>query len=203
MLIETTEATDGQEGMDVEGNVIAAKDGRPVKIRAGKNCYQSDEDVGVGTGDIIFNGGEVKVHGNVLSGMKVKCQKLSVDGLIEDAKIVVSGDLDVDKGIQGHQHAVINCNGNLHCKYISNAKVYAHGSITADAILNSDVSSNDTITADGKKKDVSSEAKFLQKATSMQKPLALNLVCQHVSHWGGKSVLYLNLSKRLSLVLMN
>lgn len=179
LLISMTAETKGTDGIDLEGNLIQSIDGRPARIKVGKNCYTSDDglniyaslegaiifddnkiaisniidisgDVGVGTGDIKFNG-EVVVHGNVSSGMTVKCNKLTVDGLIEDAKVTVSGNLDVAKGIQGHHNSVVNCLGDVHCKYINNAQLYAHGSIYADVIINSDVRCNKEIKADGKK----------------------------------------------------
>lgn len=172
-------ATDGINGENIVGDEIVAKKGEEKVVSLGNNCsytedgsqiiagcngaivYENeilsvsdvleiDEDVGAGTGDINFTG-NVIVHGSILTGMKVKCKNLRVDDVIEGAKVIVSGDLEIRNGIQGKDTASINVHGNLKCKYIHGAKVYVGGNIETDIILNSEVSCDRNIKAKGRK----------------------------------------------------
>lgn len=178
LLIKKTEATEGVDGMNVEGKVLKAMSGKDQKIKYGKNCRLSEdglelyaavdgailmeegcvsieqvieinENVGTATGNIHFDG-EVVVHGDILEGMTVTCRKLVVDGVIEGSDITVDGDIIVGKGVNGRKQAHILSKGNLVCKYINNAVVVADGDLEADAILNSEVRCGHHINVNGR-----------------------------------------------------
>jgi uncharacterized protein (DUF342 family) len=178
-LLEKKEATKGVEGIDVLGNTIKPIAGKDINIKAGKNCeyiveelkyiascdgavhfennilsvadtLEIKEDIGNGTGNISFPG-EIKVYGNILAGMFIKCNKLYVKGIVESAIIFVNGDITIDGGIQGNRKTAIVCRGNLKSVYLNNADVFAHGNITADMIINSKVKSDKSIIVEGKK----------------------------------------------------
>ena len=83
------------------------------------------------TGNISFKG-DIFVKGNVISGYSIDCEgNLSIDGIVEDAIINVSGDLVVSKGIAGHKGSKVFCGGGLVAKFIDNAEVRVKGNLEA------------------------------------------------------------------------
>jgi uncharacterized protein (DUF342 family) len=179
LLYTVIPGTEGIDGMSLFGQVIPAKQGNTPTIKHGKNIYLSEEgqsayaalsgmvicdgdsmfvydsidiesDVGPETGNIQFNG-DVVIKGNVLSGMTVSCRNLTVRGVVEDATIKTKENLTIDRGIQGHEHGSIVCQGELHCKYINSAKVHVMGDIYSDMILNSDILCDGDLHLEGRK----------------------------------------------------
>jgi uncharacterized protein len=180
LLAELTQGSEGFDGIDVFGNVVPAKNPKPVRLLRGKNTYLEENNtklfasvdgmvriddnkivvnesynvannVGVSTGDIEFNG-TVIVSGNISSGFKVIAKgDVEVMGVIESAVVEAGGNIIAHRGIQGGSNCKIRAKGDLNTKYIENADVRVGGTIHSEAILHSNVSASDEITVDGKK----------------------------------------------------
>ncbi len=173
-------ASEGINGMTVTGKVIQAKNGKDSKFKIGENIELSEDGlsvvsmcdgvyklvsdkmivqnylellngVGLETGNISFKG-DVFVKGNVISGYSIDCEgNLSIDGIVEDAIINVTGDLVVSKGIAGHKGSKVFCGGGLVAKFIDNAEVRVKGNLEVDECLNSKIFCDGEVIVKGKK----------------------------------------------------
>ncbi len=180
VLAEKKPPTSGTEGTTVTGKTIKGKDGKDAKFKIGKNVHVSDNglqviadsegkidfsgekisiinllelrtDVGVETGNIKFQG-QVVVGGNVTSGYEVDCDgDLIINGVVEGAKIKVTGDLTISRGIQGHEVAEIFCGGQLTVNFINSANVVVKGDIETGTIMNANVKCDGQVVVKGKK----------------------------------------------------
>ncbi len=180
ILATKTSPTEGKDGTTVTGKAIHGKMGKDTPFKVGKNVSVSrdgsailadtegvvkvddsrvsvlsvleiDSDVGLGTGNIDFNG-EVRVKGNVISDFEIKAKdQLIINGLVESARLTSGGDIMINGGIQGNDRAVITTDGNLVSKYIINAKVIVKGNIEADTIMHSEVICDGKVILKGKK----------------------------------------------------
>lgn len=122
-------ATAGKPGVDVFGQEIAARPGRPLAVKAGKNVEALEEgflfraqiagvvlavrglvevsdllvvpgDVDLSTGNMRVQKGSVEVRGAVRSGSVVEApDSILVAGAVEDADIVAGADVTVRGGI--------------------------------------------------------------------------------------------------------
>lgn len=139
---------DGTELLSsVNGHVILDTDGKIVV----SNVYEIKGDVDTSTGDITYDG-DVKIHGNVLSGFSVVASgDVEVDGVVEAARITAGGKIIIRRGIQGMTKGSLRAQGNILCRFIESASVMSGGSIEADAIMHSNVSAREEIHVAGKK----------------------------------------------------
>ena len=157
----------GVDGMDVFGNAVPARIGRKLNIKFGDgirveedgNLYsrtdgvlkvtdnfydvceslEIDSDVGIGTGNIEFDG-NVVIRGNVQRGYYVKASgDVVVDGNVEGAEIGSGKNIYVRGGIVGTGDEIeIKSDGVVETKYIENAVVIARNKIVVrEAIINS------------------------------------------------------------------
>lgn len=184
IVASKTPATFGQDGMNVFGEELYAKDGFNPPLLAGENCVLDEEelniiaeesglvkldkgkvcisklfelhgDVGVETGNIEFSG-QVVIHGNVTTGFSVSCDEdLTIDGLVEAADIYTDGDLLISKGIQGHTTAKIVCKGNMTVGYINSADIEVNGDLEVGSLTSANV------ICDGKIKVVGSKGMII------------------------------------------
>jgi hypothetical protein len=100
---------------------------------------------------VEFNG-DVVIHGNVGAGVVIKAGKtLTVEGVVESARITAGADVCLKRGIQGADKGIIEAGGDVFAEFIEYTKVSAGGSIQSNVILNSRVSANEKITLTGKK----------------------------------------------------
>ena len=180
LLIRIIKATPGEAGMDVLGNTLNPKPGKPAVTPFGKNVvfnedkteiyagmdghvtYKNNQvsvdptfrvqgDVDASTGNISFNG-DVIVTGNVLDGFSIKAQKhITVMGMVEGGRLEAGGNITVTGGIIGTLEDVIRCKGDLKCRFIENTTVRCEGDILADYITNSDVICEGAMTLQGSK----------------------------------------------------
>lgn len=165
--------TDGEPGIDVFGNAIAPKPGKPApKLPRGKNTMVSEDelelvaelagqlvvsgktlsvspvldilgDVDFSTGNIDFEGC-VNIKGNVLSGFSVEAKgNVEVKGIVEAADIIAGGAINLYGGIMGRGKGRVESGNHVFTKFAQNATILAKGNIKSNAILHS------TITADG------------------------------------------------------
>ncbi|KII76436.1 DUF342 domain-containing protein [Vibrio renipiscarius] len=130
-LMRRIPPTAGTPGLTVQGKVLPAGDGKDAPLREGKNSAISDSDpdvlvalisgmpilhaatvdvdevlvmnsIGVATGHVKFKG-NVIVRGNIESDMIVRATgNIVVSGFIESANVQAQGDIEVAKGIIGH-----------------------------------------------------------------------------------------------------
>ena len=179
-LIKVIKATAGEAGKDVLGNELSPRPGKQPPTPFGKNVvfnedkteiyagidghvtfknnqvavdptYRVQGDVDASTGNISFNG-DVIVTGNVHDGFSIKAQKhIIVMGMVEGGKLEAGGNITVTGGIVGSLQDVIQCKGDLKCRFIENTTVRCEGNIIADYITNSDVICQGSMTLQGNK----------------------------------------------------
>lgn len=130
-LMKRVPATKGEPGITVQGRIIPPKPGNDSVLKEGKGSAVSPQNpnlliatvsgmpmlkekgvdvedalclktIGVATGHVKFKG-NVVVFGNIESDMVVRATgTLTVGGFIESADVQVQGDIQVAKGIIGH-----------------------------------------------------------------------------------------------------
>ncbi len=180
LLAKLTPTTFGEEGHNLYGDPIPPKKPKVVKLRYGKNIetnedktelyaavdglvklfegrvivndsYDVPNNVGNSTGDIDFEG-SVVVHGNVITGFKVKAKgDVEVIGVVEGAEIISGGNIILHKGIQGMGKSHVEAAGFVQARYIENANVIAGENVHSEAILHSTVICKGKVTVEGKK----------------------------------------------------
>lgn len=169
---------DGKNGINVKGKVLPYKKGRKLPPMAGTGFYRVNDnhiyvslidgkieyvnkrinimpiyeiygDVDIKTGNVDFRG-DVIIHGNVRSGMKVNAVgTCTLDGVLEGAEVYADKDILIRGGIQGGERAVVRSKGDINAGYIEYANVSAEGNINADSIVNSYVNSHKMIKVKG------------------------------------------------------
>lgn len=180
VLATRTMPTDGQAGITVTGKTIRPKPGKTKNFKIGKGVSQTTDtlsvisdvdgslqfeqekisviqmleirdDIGVKTGNIEF-AGKIIINGNVTTGYSVVSDdEIVINGIVEGAKIKSKGNLFINGGVQGHDQAELEVQGNIVSKFINNAKVYCHGTIEADAIMHSEIVCDTSVHVRGKK----------------------------------------------------
>ncbi|MFN3166559.1 MAG: DUF342 domain-containing protein [Phycisphaeraceae bacterium] len=159
--------TYGEDGRDVRGKTLAARDGRAIELkhdesiligrgdealaqasgvldRSGsticiRDTIEVDQYVDFSTGNIRFNG-SVLVHKGVRDCFEVQADKdIEVRGLIEAATIIAGGDLRSLGGFAGREQGVARIAGDLHAKYLDAVTVYTRGDLCVEReIINCD-----------------------------------------------------------------
>lgn len=155
--------TTGRPGRSVEGQVIAQKPGKPLRLSIGSNirlledgatmvaeaagrvCCAADEisvaeefivagDVDFGVGSIVFNG-YVEVRGDVLDGFNITAAKgLRVNGNIGACAIQSDGDI-VFCGMDGQKKGTIVCGGSITANFIHETDVECRGDLHIEVEL--------------------------------------------------------------------
>lgn len=102
-------------------------------------------------GNIDF-AGDVVIHGNVCTGMSVKARgTLTVDGVVEGAKLWAGKDIIIRGGVLGDNRADIYSGGDICAKFFEFARIESKGSIQADAFLQCEVECEKQILSEGKR----------------------------------------------------
>lgn len=183
VIAEYHKAIMGTDGMDLKGKPVLAKRGRDLVPLRGKGFERSEDgltytslmdgkiemrndritilpvyeisgDVDLSIGNIDFRG-DVIIHGNICSGVTVKATgTVTVDGIVEGAKIEAGKDIVLRSGVMGASRASISTRGNISAKFFEYTRVHANGSIQADVFLNCQVSCGESIVLDGKKASI-------------------------------------------------
>lgn len=172
--------TKGTPGKNVLDQVVPAIDGVAAKLPVGANTILKPEDPAVliantdgivrynGTsieisegftikGNVDFSTGNVKyaksvvVEGDVASGFKVECGgDLQVRGCIEDAEILVGGNVLCKLGYIGQGKGVIDAKGDVNLNFTKNQIVKCRQNVVvAKEALNSTIYARKTITVHG------------------------------------------------------
>ncbi len=169
----------GENGCDVYGKVIKAKEVKRETLKFGKNVEISEDkhtltalvdghvtlidhkvvvsnvyqvkEVGVSTGNIDFEG-TVMIAGNVAANFEVKAGgDVVINGLVEGAQIIAGGDIVIAKGMNGMGKGVLKAGGNIIVKFLENVQVTVGGYLETEAILHCNVISGSDVRVGGRK----------------------------------------------------
>ncbi|WP_394126725.1 FapA family protein [Vibrio hepatarius] len=164
-LMKRVPATKGTPGLTVQGKVIPPKPGNDAMLKEGKGTKISPDNpnlliaqvsgmpiikergvdvedalclptIGVATGHVKFKG-NVVVLGNIESDMMVRATgSLTVGGFIESADVQVQGDIEVAKGIIGHnvsedqsKSCIVKSGGSITANYAQFSELQAANDI--------------------------------------------------------------------------
>lgn len=168
LLAVKTPATLGEDGVGVFGGAIRATPGKDATLTAGENvtvsgdglkctagidgvvslvgegtisvfeCYEVPGDVDYSIGNLAMDGTLV-VQGWIRSGFAVRARgDLCVGAGIEDATVVVGGNIDVRGGIVGNKTGRICAAGDIRARFVESAYLQAEGDvIVGDSIMHS------------------------------------------------------------------
>lgn len=179
VLAEIIPEEKGENGFDVYGSVLLAREVKKAVFDHGRNLEKSKdglklismvdghvslvdravfvsdvysvEDVGTSTGNIEYHG-DVEVKGNVCENFSVKTEgNVYVSGVVEGAVIEAGGNIIIARGMHGQNKGRLKAGGNIIAKFISAAEVEAAGFVEAEQIINAKVSAGTNINADAGK----------------------------------------------------
>lgn len=147
---------EGVPGRSVQGRVLAAKPGVPLRVRVGPGLRQDGArlfalrggalvlvpplvDVVpfyVHAGDVDYKSGNlhsegaIEVRGDVRQGFTVAATgDVRITGAVLDATLTAGGKAIVDQGVMG-QHAAVTAGTDLYCRHATGAVLRAPGTIT-------------------------------------------------------------------------
>ncbi len=179
ILAERIPPVEGEDGFEVNGNIIRAKVGKIAgRLPTGKNAVLSEDGESViatcngqidykneklninpvltlktvnnTTGNIEFNGAVV-VEGDVVNGYSIKASgNIEVKGTVEGCELISDSDIFIMNGLRGREKAHINAKGNITVKFVENAKLVAGCSIYSNSIMHSEVEANNELILSGK-----------------------------------------------------
>jgi uncharacterized protein (DUF342 family) len=164
----------GQPGYTINGREVQASCGLPVPVELGTNVKLSSSgkeivavlsgypvledkrlevipfyivggDANPSVGEISFDG-NVLVRGNVTGPIVIKAEDIYIEGNAEAAHLCATGDIFVRGGIIGKNACVVEADGRVSAKSISDSIVEALGDVVVrNSITYSDVTSNSCI----------------------------------------------------------
>ncbi|MCR4587770.1 MAG: FapA family protein, partial [Lachnospiraceae bacterium] len=145
------------KGVDQDPNnpdqYIATMDGKVEIVQDRLEVYAVHEiprDVTYVDGKIEFFG-DIIIHGNVLSGVTIRCgRNVDIRGTCEAADIFAGGDVILQRGILGGSKGKISAHGNVMADFIENAHIECGGSVKSNSIINSDISAEGKVVITGK-----------------------------------------------------
>lgn len=169
LLAKIVEATMGIPGKDVYGNTIQAKNGKPLRLRPGKNVlyhmdsvfattdgqisitpntvnvfpvFEVNGDLDLKTGNIDFIG-NVIIRGNVPTGYSIKAGgDIKVIGLVEGAHLVAGGSVSISGGIAGAYKGSVEAGVDILANYLNQAVCKAGRNVSVESyILHSSITS--------------------------------------------------------------
>jgi uncharacterized protein (DUF342 family) len=161
LLARIIDPLTGKAGVNVFGETVPAKPGKPASCTAGSGVRKSENgkelyaeiggsimlngtvlevvdtyvvngDVGFSTGNIQFNG-TVIINGTVPDGFEVKADgDIVVFKIVESARLEAGRDIIIKGGIQGKGKGLVYAGRDLHAGYAQNARLEAEGNIYVD-----------------------------------------------------------------------
>ncbi len=196
VLAQIVPGKKGQNGYDVLGTVLLAREVKKAKFDHGRNIEISEdglqlkslvdgnvtcvngavfvtdvyevENVDTATGNIEYPG-NVKVKGNVCENFAVKCDgDVFVDGVVEGATIEAKGNIIIARGMHGQNKGKLVAGGNVISKFISAADVTAGGYIESEQILNSNVQAGTEVNAEAGKGLITGGKIIAKKAVNVK-----------------------------------
>ncbi len=180
-IVRYHKATEPVDGMNVLGELILAQKGRELaRLRGkgfivsedmtsytarvtGKATYQNDilnvdqeltikGDVSYTTTGNVHFVGDIRIMGNVLSGMSVTSDKggIIVDGYVEAAGLKAAKDIVLKNGMQGNGQGSVATGGAVSGKFFERTRIEAGMDVSANAIMGCDIHAGQDITVSGK-----------------------------------------------------
>jgi uncharacterized protein (DUF342 family) len=179
LLCEKIAAIPGKPGTDVRGVPIPGRDGKDIALPEGKNTVASEDklklfsavdghvtflggkisilntfvvegNVSVETGNIDFSG-NVVVRGDVTQGYSIKAAgDVTVEGVVEAAKITIGGDLVIRGGFLGGENGLLDVSGNAICRFIEGGQAVIKGNLETTYIMNAVVKCSGEVNLTGK-----------------------------------------------------
>lgn len=179
VIARYTPAGEGKDGVDLYGNVLAARKGKELPELKGRgfsvsedrrtytaevsgkivmenrritiqNFLEVKDDVDVLTGDICFDG-DILVHGNVNGGRRVQAGgNLTVEGHVESCELSAGGDIVLTHGMQGGGRGIVSCKGSVSGKFFEQTEITAGKNVSANSILNCSVKAGGDIEVSGR-----------------------------------------------------
>ncbi|MCI8650771.1 MAG: DUF342 domain-containing protein [Anaerotruncus sp.] len=163
-----------QNGTNVHGVPIVAKEGRKVNAPVGKNTAVSEDGLTVIAtmdgqvsfqsgkykieqaltinGDVDYSTGNLDVKGNVVikgdvrDGFVVRASgDITVYGMIEGATLKAGGSIFANTGMNGNARGNMTAGGDIKCKFIENGFADAKGDIYLESAINANLSSQGSI----------------------------------------------------------
>lgn len=179
VLAEIIPSCKGENGYDVYGNVLLAREVKEVSFKFSRNIHLSEdgkqlisevsghvqlvegtvfasdvyvvENVDTSTGNVEYNG-NIQINGNVCDNFSVKASgDIQINGVVEAAKVESGGNVTIVRGIHGQGKAELKAKGNVISKFIESAKVTAGGFVETEAILHSQVDAGTEVNVESKK----------------------------------------------------
>ena len=164
----------GEDGIDVKGVLIKAREAKAPKVPAGLNTVENADHtalIAASDGQLVFSGGcfkveqmikidadvdssvgnldvigSITVFGNVFDGFTLKATgDIVVKGIVEGATLTAGGNIQIFQGINGSYKGRLEAGGNVTSRYLENCFVSAGGTVKSDSILNSTVVSSDKV----------------------------------------------------------
>ena len=172
-------ADEGEFGYNILGERLKPREVKRVSLKFGRNIELSEdrlsitsqvdghvtlvddkvfvsnvlevENVDNSTGNIDYEG-SVEVKGNVCANFEVRARgNIIVRGVVEGARLIASGDIIIERGVNGMGKGVLAAKGNIVSKFLENATASAGGYVSTDSILHSKVYAGTEVTVSGKK----------------------------------------------------
>jgi uncharacterized protein len=173
LLASVIPSTPGASGKDIFGKVIPSMDGKPLRVKAGKNVFVNGDkyyslldgqvsftqnsisvnpvfevkgDLDLKTGNINFVG-NVVIRGNVPSGYEIKAGgDIIVAGLVEGSFLQADNNVLVSGGISGSHKGSVISGGSVQAAYLNQANVKAEQDVIIQkSILHSHVQAGGAI----------------------------------------------------------
>lgn len=170
-VILPTEATPGK---DVTGKTVQGRDGVPARIPMGKNTTMNEDGtalVAAVDGHISFSDGrftvidlleipgdvdnsvgnidmlgDVVIKGDVLDRFIIKATgNVIIQGILEGATIIAGGNIQIQNGMNGNGHGMLDAKGDITCKFLENCTVQCGGKLFSESLINSTVTANDLV----------------------------------------------------------
>ena len=162
LICEIVPETQGEEGMNVYGQVIAPRPGRPPLVPQGSNTvlsadgtklfaaesgnlvymggrfnvvttFQISSDIDVKTGNINFLG-DVVIKGSVQEGFSVTAGKtITVSGMVTGATLTAQGDITVKNGV--FASTIQSQYGNINIAFGENDTITTRGNLTSTSLV--------------------------------------------------------------------
>lgn len=177
-LAEYYPAVGGEDGYDVEGNVLKksmikelpplrginierrgnvyyAKTAGKIEMKNGnidiRMVHEIIGDVDLNNGKIEFFG-DVTISGNVSAGVIIRAgRNLVIEGTVESADLFAGGNIVLKRGIQGNMKGRVRSRGNIFANFLEQCDVKAELNVEANYILNANVKADGMIIVSGRR----------------------------------------------------
>lgn len=177
VICEIIPPTQGENGIDVTGKELKAKNGRAPKVPQGKNTVLSEEgtkltagmdgdisfyngafhverlltiqeSVDISVGNLDYNG-NILIQEDVMAGFTVRATgNIVVRGTVSGGTLHAGGNIEIAKGVNG---GTLEADGDIKLSFMENTHVTCKQDVKAATIINSDITcGGSVIVKDGK-----------------------------------------------------